>query len=113
VSLKQLQGLDCITVAQKRYLRIDTSIDCDSDEYHTFLVLDALLIVAYLTTPIVWLVVLVSHRRALNPAPTTGSDKSVTLFLREQDPRLRPIRFLFRSYQPSVYYMEVIEMWAT
>jgi hypothetical protein len=110
VSLKQLQALDCVQVAGRSYLRIDTSIDCDSDEFKVFRVVDGLFIAAYLATPLVWLALLLAQRRGLNPAPTTGSDKKLALFLRDHNPALAPLRFLFSAYRPQVYFMEVVEM---
>jgi hypothetical protein len=53
---------------------------------------------------------LLSRRERLNPAPTTGTDKRLSLFLRDQDEGLRSLRFLFGAYQPSVFFMEVVEM---
>jgi hypothetical protein len=110
VTLKQLQGLDCVNIANRSYLRIDTSIDCDSHEFKAFRVINGLFLLAYLSTPLVWLFLLVARRHRLNPAPTTGSDKRLALFVRAQDEGLRPLRFLFGAYEPSMFYMEIIEM---
>jgi hypothetical protein len=110
VSLKQLQALDCVAIEEKHYLRIDTSIDCDSKEYKLFRVVDGLFIAAYLATPLLWFALLAAHRDSLDPAPSSGSDKTLALFVRDQDPTLRPLRFLFGAYRPSMFYMEVVEM---
>jgi hypothetical protein len=110
VSLKQLQAIDCVEVADKHYLRIDTSVDCDSQDFKAFRIVDSLFITAYLSTPLVWLVLLVFKRESLNPAPTTGSDKNLALFLRDQDQQLRPLRFLFGAYRPFYFFLEVVEM---
>ena len=110
VALKQLQALDCVEVAGKHYLRIDTSVDCDSAEFKAFRVVDGLFISAYLSTPLVWLALLLTHRDSLNPPPSTGSDEKLALFLRDQDQSLGPLRFLFGSYRPCFFFMEVIEM---
>lgn len=66
-SLKQLQALDCVSIAGNRYMRIDTSIDCSSRGFQTFLVLDSLFITLYLATPIVWFVLLFRARKRLIP----------------------------------------------
>jgi hypothetical protein len=110
VSLKQLQALDCVTIAKKHYLRIDTSIDCDSKEFQIFRMVDGLFIIAYLATPLLWFVILAALRDSLDPAPTSGSDKKLALFLRDQNPSLRPLRFLFGAYRPPMFFMEVVEM---
>ena len=110
VSLKQLQALDCIEIANRSYLRIDTSILYDSEHFRFFRFVDGLFIVAYLATPLVWLSLLLSRRRSLDPARTTGSDKRLALFLRDQDQNLRPLYFLFCAYRPNPFFMEVVEM---
>jgi hypothetical protein len=110
VSLKLLQALDCVTVADKRYLRIDTSIDCDSAQFRLFTIVDVLFIFLYLSIPLVWLVLLALHRKRLNPASATGRDKKHALFLRDSDEGLAPLRFLFASYRPSFYFAECFEM---
>jgi hypothetical protein len=97
-------------VAGKRYVRIDTSVDCDSQDFRAFRVVDILFIAVYLSIPLIWLALLLAQRDILNPASTTGSDKKLVLFLRDQDQHLRPLRFLFNSYSPACFYLEVIEM---
>jgi hypothetical protein len=110
ISLKQLQALDCLHVGGRQYLRVDTSIDCDSPEFRAFVVVDSMLIVVYLATPLVWLALLHRQRDSLNPAPATGTDKRLALFIRDQDKNLSPLRFLFGAYRPPFYFMEVVEM---
>lgn len=110
VSLKQFQALDCVTVAERCYLRIDTSIDCDSDQFKAFVLVDVIFIAVYLSIPLVWLVLLSKYRERLNPAPVTGSDQRHALFLRDNDEELRHLRFLFASYKPSFFFAECIEM---
>jgi hypothetical protein len=110
VSLKQLQAIDCVEVAGKSYLRVDTSVDCDSSDFRSFRVVDTLFLVAYLSTPLIWLALLLAKRKSLNPAPTTGADKKLALFLRDQNEMLKPLRFLFSSYTPFFFFVEVVEM---
>jgi hypothetical protein len=110
VSLKQLQALDCVEVAGKSYVRIDTSVDCESSEFRTFRVVDAFFITAYLSIPLTWLAFLLARRESLNPAPTTGSDKKLALFRRDQDRDLIPLKFLFAAYKPFFFFLEVVEM---
>jgi hypothetical protein len=109
VTLKQLQALDCVTLAEKRYLRVDTSIDCDSSEFHTFRAVNGLFISLYLAIPLTWFALLFAHRDRLNPAPVTGSDRKHSLFIRDNDVELLPLRFLFASYTPPFYFVEVFE----
>jgi hypothetical protein len=114
VTLKQLQALDCVEVADKRYLRVDTSIDCDSQEFKSFLVVNSLFITAYLSTPLIWLALLLFKRESLNPSDQRtdggGSDKKLSLFLRDQDKGIRPLFFLVGPYRQIYFFFEVIEM---
>jgi hypothetical protein len=98
VANKQFQVLDCIPFPHDggRYLRSDTSIDCNSSAYASFQALISVLIVLYQTIPLVWLVLLVQHRVALNPKTSNG-DQALALFLRDRNPSLNPIRFLFND----------------
>lgn len=107
VSLKLFQALDCITVADRSYLRVDTSVDCTSGSYGVFRVFDALFIVIYMTVPIVWLVLLTRLRAELNPAP---DHMKLSCYLRDNNDDLLPIRFLFSPYLPCFYYFEPLEM---
>jgi len=117
VSLKLLQALDCVTIADKSYLRIDTSIDCDSTEFTTFKVIDGMLITMYLSTPVVWFALLFRARSRLNPPLGARADEHPqealehVVSVREEDTTLKPLRFLFDSYRPSFYYMECLEMY--
>lgn len=106
-----------MTVAEKKYLRIDTSIDCDSAEYQTFMVYDGLFIAAYLSIPLVWFVLLYKERKSLNPplgnqeAAHPEEALQAILSTRDSDPQLQPLRFLFAIYQPAHYFMECVEMY--
>jgi hypothetical protein len=110
VALKQFQALDCVKVAGKLYLRIDTSISCETSNFTIFKLVDGLFISVYMAIPLMWLVLLMGNRRILNPPEATGSDKHLALFLRDHDEDLNPLRFLFAIYKPSFYFAEVIEM---
>jgi hypothetical protein len=107
VSLKLFQALDCITVANASYLRIDTSVSCDSDAYHNFTGYVILLVCIYVTTPLVWLVLLLRVNDRVNPKVV---DKRMGRYMRDNDATLKPLKFLFAPYHPHQYYFEVIEM---
>jgi hypothetical protein len=107
VSRKQFQMLGCVEVANGSYLRVDTSVDCDAADYQSFLVLDIVFILFYLSIPLVWLVFLHSYRHQLNPKKSDPH----TITLRNENPRLRPFAFLFSVYEPHLYYWEVFEMY--
>ena len=108
VSRRQFQILTCIEVAGGRYALVDTSIDCDAAKFQSFIVLDGIFITVYLSIPLVWLVLLFSRRHRLNPKT---SDPKAVMTLRNEDPDLRPLAFLFNVYEPRLYYWEVFEMY--
>lgn len=114
VSLKLFQTLDCVTIAEKRYLRIDTSINCDSESYKAFEVVDILLTLLYLSIPLTWLILLWRRRARLNP-PVDVTDPAAELRVvqaRDKDIELKPFRFLYFAYHPAYFYVECIEMYA-
>jgi hypothetical protein len=111
VSNKQLAVFDCITLASgKRFVRSDTSIDCDSPEYEVFSIHILLLLIAYQCIPVVWFILLYRQRNALNP-PTSQVDEKLALFIRESNEDLAPLRFLFVDYKCSRWWFEVVDMY--
>jgi hypothetical protein len=106
VSLKQYQGLNCQSIRGGSFLRIDTSIDCDSEAYVYFSRINVLCIAIYMTIPPVWLYLLWKRRQRLNP-PT--SDLKLAYHLRDSDEQLATLHFLFVAYQPRFYYFEPLK----
>jgi len=120
VTFKQLQALDCVTVAGESFLRIDTSIDCHSRLFQSFTTVNGFFLALYLATPFVWLFLLFRERKKLNPSTSAhGDDDSAQpqkvfdhiLTARDGDLSLQPLRFLFGLYQPRFYYLECLEMY--
>jgi len=111
VMMAQLQVLDCLEfsdTSKSRYSRVDTAIDCDSDSHKQFEAIDILLILVYLSIPMVWVVLLYRYRSNLFPM---GVKDDVTIqLLRSQDAELDSLRFLFASYRPNMVYWESFEM---
>jgi hypothetical protein len=102
---------DCISLASgKRYLRSDTSIDCDSPEYGVFSLRILLFLIAYQCVPIVWMLLLNRQRHALNP-PTSQVDGKLALFIRESNEDLAPLKFLFVDYKCEKWWFEVVDMY--
>jgi len=120
VTLKQLQAFDCVNIAGGDYLRIDTSVDCHSREFQSFTTVNGFFLALYLATPLLWFLLLFRQRKKLNPLITAcGDDYNAhpqealerTLTARDGDASLRPLRFLFSSYQPTYYHIECLEMY--
>ena len=107
VTRTQLQALDCVEVAGERYLRVDTSVACSGAVYGAFVVVDALLIVAYMSVPLAWLVLLCGHRNRMNPVP---NNQAKSRLLRDDNPELEHLRFLFQPYRAECYFTEALEL---
>ena len=91
-----------------RYLWVDTSIDCDSAEYQTFLGRVAWLLALYLCVPLVYLALLYRVSDRLRALPGADQEerklKEAKLRLQEEsDPELRPLKFLFKGYRPQFW----------
>lgn len=108
ISSSRFQALDCVEVTKRRYVKVDTSLDCDSSESQTFRILDGLFISIYLGIPVMWLLLLCRRRGEMNPRTL---DMRLKIYLRNQNTVLNPIRFLFDVYRPQLYFFEVIEMY--
>ena len=82
---------------------MDTSVACTSHSYRTFRAANGFFVFLYMSVPLAWLVLLYRLRGRLNPA-MTSTDAGLVLWMRDRDPKLAPVRFLFAPYQPRFYY---------
>ena len=105
----QFQALDCIDIADSEYLRTDTSIDCKSTRFSAFKVLDLILILTWISVPLIWLSILYRKRHRLNPIQAV--DLSHALRLQRADKGLNASSFLWEDYQPKFYYWEALEIY--
>jgi len=112
VANKQLQALDCIPrhADDSRWLRVDTAINCDSAEYQNFLATVGCFIALYQLIPVLWLFLLYQKRHLLDP-PTSNHDERLGLFVRDKNPELGFLRFLFIDYKCDRWWFEVAEMY--
>ena len=111
--MMQFQGLDCETLGELTFLRADSSIDCNSPVYKSFLVVDSLFIVAFQSIPLVWFVLLWRVRGLLNPHSSGVGGEAQDAAIQEHrmsDPRLAHLGFLWQDYTPRRWYYEVVDM---
>ena len=115
VAMMQFRALNCgefddtfaaAVHPTSRYLRVDTSIDCDSSDHTAFVGVDAILIVLYMLLPVGWFVMLYNKRAKLNPE---GHDTDKAHKERDTDPELAHLRFLFSEYNGTQWYWEVVD----
>lgn len=100
-----------MVISRGSYLRVDTSVDCGSSYYQRFRILDALFVVIYVSVPGFWFSLLYRRRFGLKPVQTATKDPGYFLWLRNKNEELKSLRFLYETYQPQVYYWEVVEIY--
>mmetsp|Transcript_49770 Transcript_49770/g.63766 ORF Transcript_49770/g.63766 Transcript_49770/m.63766 type:complete len:478 (-) Transcript_49770:1435-2868(-) len=109
--MKHFQSLDCIVLSHSdsSFLRVDTSIDCQSTRYLSFRAAVFLFIIIYQSIPIVWFILLFKQREELHQKHRT--DINLALFVRDQNKSLNWLRLLFNDYVPSRWWFEVVEIY--
>jgi hypothetical protein len=111
VSNKQLGVFDCITLKSgKRYLRSNTGVDCDSQDYEVFSTHIILFVILYQIIPILWITLLFQKRHVLNP-PTFAEDQRLAIYIRSKSEDLFPLKFLFEDYKCNKWWFEVVDMY--
>jgi hypothetical protein len=108
VSSKQLQSLDCVPINGESFVRSETSIDCASSEYLDFRAVVIMFILLYQLIPIIWMVSLFRNRHVLNAA---SGDVARALYIREHNPNLHHLRFLFNDYKCDRWWFEIADMY--
>ena len=82
-------------MAGTSYLRVDTSVNCESDAYLAFKTLDLVFITAYMALPFVWFVLLWNERpEGSHVVPGASS----------------PLHYLSGPYRSQYYWAESAEM---
>jgi hypothetical protein len=111
VVMKQLQALDCIPFNHDHssYLRVDTAVDCESSDYARFKSVVIMFICFYQLIPLTWMWLLYQKRDALYIP--RGPNESSFLTIRDTDPSLSYLRFLFKDYRGEKWWFEVAEMY--
>ena len=111
VSMTQFRGLNCVEFESGHaYLRVDTSVWCDteSDDYNALLGADVPLIILYQSIPILYAVLLFKSRRRLDPG---FRNELAARRKRGRDKALAPLRFLFEDYVCGQWGFEIFDMW--
>ena len=104
----ELEGLG------ERYLRADSSIDCDSPEYDDFVGNIAWLLALYLCIPLAYLGLLYRVSDRIHIPEKAGDMQQMRLqeaalrLKEESDPELRPLKFLYKGYC-SQYWCVICE----
>jgi hypothetical protein len=111
VTNKQLQVFDCIKLRSgERYLRVDTSINCQDQEYYEFRSVVIMFIALYQLIPITWFLILYRNKAALVPS-SIKYDEQLAMFIRDNNHDLAAFRFLFIDYTCSKWWFEVADMY--
>jgi hypothetical protein len=107
---KQFQIFDCVDVSEQRYVRSDTSVNCGSSQYLSFSRIIICFICLYQLIPVTWMYLLYRHRKDLNPMPSSR-DKQLAMYIRDHNPNLAYIRFLFLDYKCNRWWFEIPDMY--
>ena len=104
-------GSGALRNATTAFLQADLSIDCDSARFVEAKTIAFLMIAIYpIGIPLVYACLLFCFRRLINPL---GCDELTAMRIRRElkdtNPRLRAIEFLFSCYRPGAYGFEVFE----
>jgi len=111
VSNKQLQAFDCVSLQSgETYLRSDTSVNCQSKGYVQFINAVSFFVALYQLIPIIWMMLLYRRVNCLNP-PAFNHDKQLSLFIRDNDPTLAYLKFLFKDYNCDKWWFEIADMY--
>ena len=101
VLAKLLISLDCIHIDGSKYLRTDTSIDCESSDFDHFKTIASIFIAVYLCVPLVWAFLICRIRHQLDPVTRVDAT-----FAQDTE----PLRFLLTDYRTHCEYTECVEM---
>jgi hypothetical protein len=106
-----LQAFDCVSLQSgETYLRSDTSINCESKGYVQFISVVTFFVALYQLIPIIWMMLLYRRVNCLNP-PAFTHDKQLCLFIRDNDPTLAYLKFLFKDYNCDKWWFEIADMY--
>jgi hypothetical protein len=111
VAMKQLQSLDCIPFSHdgSSYLRVDTGVNCESHNYLVFKSLVIIFFFIYQFIPILWMMLLFRHKKALHIEH--GPHEDNLMAERDANLELSHIKFLFKDYKGDKWWFEVAEMY--
>ena len=119
-AMTQFRALNCKTLRNLSqhdkisFLRADSSVNCLTPSYKSFLVANGLLIAIYQSIPICWLIALARHSEALNPKLSGNLNYneglSSLMESRKGAKELRNISFLWSDYFPGTWWYEVVDM---
>lgn len=110
LSSMQFKGYVCESIDEVRLLSVDLSIDCKSERYQSFLIVNMLLTIVTQSIPLMYFVILFRVRGELYPASKRSPQAQLRdRQKREQGQTLAPLAFLFTHYTLPWWYFEVIE----
>lgn len=111
VSQTLFQSLHCSSLTRssgKKFLRVDTAVSCTSGRYKEFRAVVAVLILVYLSILGLIALSLFMNRKSINPRGI--SDPSLRMHIRNSDPSIAYLSFLFSDYTCDHYLFELCDM---
>jgi len=108
-SRKLLGVYDCVALTDHNYLRVDTSIDCDTKYYIARRNAISVLLFGYLSVPLVWMRFLYRKKEWLTPGPSEHYESAK--LRRDEHTGVYPLKFLYQPYKMEYFGFEVIELY--
>ena len=106
VQFKSLRCMDLTSYGiNERFLRVDSSIDCDSAAHDDFRKWIIPLIVIYQLIPVMYYALLLQIKDRIKDTP----GKHVGMVTAKSDLELMPLRFLYRGYGTNFWFFELVD----
>jgi len=113
VSLTQFKALNCFTYthSDQSFLKVDTSIDCNGTEHHTFIKINVCLMFCYQSLVAMFIYLLLKYKPRINPILSAEGNPTIAMRLRDSDRSIDHIRFLFDDVRCAAWYHEVLDLY--
>ena len=113
VAMLQFKGMKCFSyeASTQSFLKADSSIDCNSEEHQSFIVINALMVAFYQGVVFLYLYLLYSNLDKISPVTKVNGDTAAALQIRDLDRSVDHIRFLFNDTRITCWYHEIFDMY--
>jgi hypothetical protein len=113
---KLFSTLDCVELESgDRYIRQNTSVSCASTKYNDAKVLVLVFSFLYMSTPLVWCVLIFRHRHVFHSKNSTikgkERDEKHVMYLCDNNPNISMLRFLFEDFKSDMWYFESVDLY--
>jgi hypothetical protein len=110
---KQLSAFDCMKYKSSEVLRLNTSVDCESESYLFFrYVVFGCFLFYQIIIPLTIYLLLRHRRMKLNPTHIVAKSQHLKLYLRKKEYKdLKWLDFLYVHYKCNKWWFEIVEFY--